>query len=67
MFFNFLDVNECAEHSSLCAPLGTCINTMGSFKCICPRGYVPDETNTICVDDGDESTPDLSCDVRTCL
>lgn len=32
------DVDECAAMPELCAP-GRCINTIGSFRCVCGRGY----------------------------
>lgn len=34
----------------LCPSPGTCKNTDGSFKCVCPRGYQLDNTGTFCVD-----------------
>ncbi len=34
----------------LCPPPGTCKNTRGSFRCVCPRGYRLDATATFCVD-----------------
>lgn len=55
-----LDINECSEQSGLCPPPGTCINTMGSYKCICPRGFHTDPTGTMCLD-ADECTDDSRC------
>eukprot|EP00960_Hanusia_phi_P011021 323747-Hanusia_phi.AAC.1 len=35
-----LDVNECALNVSVCHNLNSvCINTYGSFKCVCPAGF----------------------------
>ena len=34
----------------LCPSPGTCKNTDGSFKCVCPRGFQLDNTGTFCVD-----------------
>lgn len=33
------DVNECIMLPGICAP-GTCHNLDGSFRCICPPGYI---------------------------
>lgn len=32
-----LDINEC--ESSPCAESAQCVNTNGSFTCLCPEGY----------------------------
>lgn len=34
----FSDINEC-ERSDLCSPHGECLNTDGSYQCICERGF----------------------------
>ncbi|BAS88807.1 Os04g0369600 [Oryza sativa Japonica Group] len=34
------DINECTDWSKYpCAVPGTCVNTPGAFKCVCPPGY----------------------------
>ncbi|XP_039615423.1 fibrillin-2 isoform X1 [Polypterus senegalus] len=43
------DINECKVMSNLCKN-GQCINTIGSFRCLCQLGYVMDLTGTTCVD-----------------
>lgn len=38
LFFFFSDINECMD-INLCSNGATCINTEGSYKCRCPRGF----------------------------
>ena len=60
LFFYFKDVNECLEQPGSCIAPAQCINTLGSFKCMCPRGYQLDETGTQCLDT-DECIDDGRC------
>lgn len=48
----FLDINECEETPSLCRG-GRCINTEGSYKCICPPGHelAPDKQSCKDIDE----------------
>ena len=41
-----LDINECEEVSSGCD--GTCINTIGSYDCLCSGGRVWSANNHTC-------------------
>ncbi|XP_008048410.1 fibrillin-3, partial [Carlito syrichta] len=43
------DVDECHMLTHLC-PHGECINSLGSFHCLCQAGYMPDATATTCMD-----------------
>uniref|UniRef100_A0AAY4B475 Uncharacterized protein n=1 Tax=Denticeps clupeoides TaxID=299321 RepID=A0AAY4B475_9TELE len=43
------DVNECEVFPGIC-PNGHCLNTPGSFKCLCPEGLTLDSTGRICID-----------------
>ena len=37
-----IDINECSDGSSNCTTDSTCLNTQGSYSCICPEGYSGD-------------------------
>ncbi|CAG0912311.1 unnamed protein product [Notodromas monacha] len=43
------DIDECATIPELCKN-GRCINSMGSYKCACDRGYERDAHQTRCID-----------------
>lgn len=43
-----LDINECLKFPGICGN-GYCINTHGSYRCRCNRGYKTDITNTKCI------------------
>ncbi|KAJ8945200.1 hypothetical protein NQ318_013650 [Aromia moschata] len=43
------DVNECETIPDLCNN-GQCINTMGSYRCICNKGYRTDISGLYCLD-----------------
>jgi len=38
----FSDVNECRENPQICQN-GTCLNSDGSYSCICNEGFEADE------------------------
>lgn len=35
----FLDVDECASGNGMLCRNGQCVNTIGSFQCLCNDGY----------------------------
>ena len=35
----FLDIDECAAGTSSCDTNAECVNTKGSYNCICKPGY----------------------------
>lgn len=53
------DINEC-DKPGFCSKPGRCVNTLGSFKCICPRRFKLDSTGTYCLD-ADECADDSKC------
>ena len=45
----FIDINECREtKESICFANSDCVNTVGSFDCVCRAGYV-EENGTSCM------------------
>ncbi|XP_074631939.1 nidogen-like isoform X3 [Acropora palmata] len=65
------DVNECVANVDICTDKKTeCINTLGSYECLCKEGFM--EVNRKCVSDdmcmGVECDPNALCDpIRGCL
>ena len=47
MLDSFLDANECTMIPNICAG-GTCVNTLGSYKCRCGDGRVYDSDKHRC-------------------
>ncbi|XP_027869787.1 fibrillin-1 [Xiphophorus couchianus] len=43
------DIDECRVMGNLCKN-GRCLNTLGSYNCVCKPGYTTDITGTQCVD-----------------
>ena len=35
------DINECAQDENKCYYHSHCVNTEGSYKCVCDSGYAP--------------------------
>uniref|UniRef100_A0A672YAX8 Latent-transforming growth factor beta-binding protein 4 n=1 Tax=Sphaeramia orbicularis TaxID=375764 RepID=A0A672YAX8_9TELE len=44
-----VDVNECAQSAGVCSR-GECVNTAGSYRCVCPSGYRSVSQQTGCQD-----------------
>ena len=51
-----VDIDECSSANQRCSH--ECMNTIGSFQCICPRGFKVDSDKVTCVDVNE-------CDVST--
>ncbi|XP_068928277.1 latent-transforming growth factor beta-binding protein 1 isoform X6 [Petaurus breviceps papuanus] len=43
------DINECQMQGA--CPNGECLNTLGSYRCTCKLGFVPDPTLSTCIPD----------------
>lgn len=43
--FAVVDIDECTEDIHNCHDDGICINTNGSFYCLCQEGYTGDGVN----------------------
>lgn len=44
----FSDVNECLADENVCEP-GTCMNTIGGYKCDCANGFEPSRDGKKCL------------------
>ena len=42
------DINECLE-GEFCFPKGECVNTAGSYTCVCSQGYTLSDNRTACI------------------
>ncbi|KAG7270043.1 hypothetical protein CRUP_036870 [Coryphaenoides rupestris] len=54
------DIDECRVMGQLCKN-GQCINTLGSYSCVCKPGYTTDITSTQCVDLDECSSKQHNC------
>lgn len=50
LFRSLIDIDECRQEPNLCPSPGNCVNTLGSYRCMCPKQYKLDSTGTRCVD-----------------
>ncbi|XP_075932800.1 latent-transforming growth factor beta-binding protein 1 isoform X2 [Anarhichas minor] len=55
------DLDEC-QLQGVC-PNGNCLNTVGSYRCMCKPGYVPDPTLTTCI----SNTPAIQEEKGACF
>ena len=46
---SFADVDECALNGTVCGPHGFCENAVGSFRCLCDRGFQESPDGLGCV------------------
>lgn len=47
---NCVDINECELAIHSCTDEEECVNTIGSFQCVCPEGFRRDDDTDSCVD-----------------
>lgn len=47
--FNFSDVNECDDNPNYCQVGGQCVNTPGSYRCLCKDGYEVGNGGSHCI------------------
>lgn len=59
--FSIADINEC-EQPGLCGPRGECLNTDGSFHCVCEQGFAISADGRTC-----EGKMTVRGSVVTCL
>jgi hypothetical protein len=59
------DIDECEAIPALCEG-GTCVNTIGSFRCNCPPGQERDEETNECRE-ADECQQEGVCDNGQCV
>lgn len=45
----YLDVNECDENPNYCQVGGQCVNTVGSYRCLCNKGYEVGNGGSHCI------------------
>ena len=39
-----VDINECEQNPNICGDRQQCVNTVGSYVCVCRQGFVRHET-----------------------
>lgn len=42
------DTDECSRKKQACGDVAVCKNTVGSFQCICPKGFSFDDEESKC-------------------
>ncbi|XP_070576452.1 latent-transforming growth factor beta-binding protein 1-like [Ptychodera flava] len=61
-----LEIDECETIAGLCKN-GRCLNTIGSFRCLCNVGYKPNRQGNRCVDDNECDGIPAPCSNGDCI
>ena len=46
-----MDIDECASNMNNCSSIASCVNTVGSYLCLCHYGYTETEGNCMDIDE----------------
>lgn len=46
-YISYLDIDECSTEPSLCPNEADCMNTDGSYVCVCKEGYTGNGTSCV--------------------
>ncbi|GCC40300.1 hypothetical protein chiPu_0024387, partial [Chiloscyllium punctatum] len=57
-------INECFE-GDFCAPYGECLNSVGSYTCLCAEGFTTSADLSTCLDVNECTQPGV-CDRGSC-
>ncbi|XP_076756473.1 uncharacterized protein LOC143426737 [Xylocopa sonorina] len=58
-----VDINECREIEDACSSNEECVNTMGSYNCICKTGFRRENLTQACVDINECQMQEDNCSV----
>lgn len=65
MTHNGDDINECAQNPNICQH-GTCENVLGTYRCICDKGFQVDPSGKGCTDLNECEIDEVICGGGQC-